>query len=400
LTVEEDYSRQLGFTVELRYEGKARFLSPVLPNSKDFAPTSLPAFFNPASKLSRDIAVLFLKAYFENREITVCEPLAGTGVRSIRFILETNLVNYVLANDISRNAYQLIKINAKLNNVEDRLEASNLDANELLAARGRGRPRFDYVDIDPAGSPAKYMENGFRGCGKNSVLGATATDLSALTGAKPFSCLRKYDSYSVKTPFLKEVSIRILAGFAVRTAARIGLAAEPVFTFLKSYYTRVFVKVSPGIDKAKKLLREIGWISYCPRCLALYVYRTSDTPISICKRCLSTIHPVGPLWLGRLCSEEIIKKMLNYANREHEIYGEAVNLLEQLLEEDTSIIGYYPVNVISSILKVRPVKPNNVIEELREKGYRATSTHLDPSAFKTDAPPEIIKEVFLHLARK
>lgn len=398
--MEEDYSRQLGFKVELRYEGKARFLSPVLPDSKDFAPTSLPAFFNPASKLSRDIAVLFLKAYFENREITVCEPLAGTGIRSIRFILETDLVNYVLANDISRNAYQLIKINAKLNNVEDKLEASNLDANELLAARGRGRPRFDYVDIDPAGSPAKYMENGFRGCGKNSVLGATATDLSALTGAKPFSCLRKYDSYSVKTPFLKEVSIRILAGFAVRTAARIGLAAEPVFTFLKSYYTRVFVKVSPGIDKAKKLLREIGWISYCPRCLAIYVYRISDTPVSICKSCLSTIQTAGPLWLGRLCNEEIIKKMLYYASREHEIYGEAVNLLEQLLEEDTSIIGYYPVNTVSSILKERPVKPNDVIQELRERGYKATPTHLDPSAFKTNAPPEIIMEVFRHLARK
>lgn len=396
----EDYSRLLGFRVEMRYEGKARFLSPALPSSRDFAPTSLPAFFNPASKLSRDMAVLFLKSYFENKKIAVCEPLAGTGVRSIRFIVESELVDYVLANDISSNAYQLIKLNAKLNNVEDRLEASNLDANELLAARGRGKPRFDYVDIDPAGSPARFMENGFRGCGKDSVLGATATDLSALTGSKPLSCLRKYDSYTVKTPFSKEVSMRILAGFMVRTAARIGLAAEPVLAFVKNYYTRIFVRVFPGIDRAKRLLREIGWISYCPRCLALYACRISDTPVSICRRCSSLIQSTGPLWLGRLCNDEIVGKMLNYALSESEIYSEAAALLKQLLGEDTTILGYYPVNTVSSTLKVNPVKPSRVIEELKSRGYKATSTHLDLSAFKTDAPPEIIKEAYLFLSRK
>lgn len=396
----EELKRMFSFPIELRHEGKARFLSPLLPSSRDFAPSSLPAFFNPASRLSRDIAVLFLKAYFENRKITLCEPLAGTGVRSIRIILETGLIDYALANDISKNAYELIKVNAKLNNVEDKLEASNLDANELLASRGRGKPRFNYVDIDPAGSPARFMENGFRGCGKNSILGATATDLSALTGSKPLSCLRKYDSISVKTPFLKEVAIRVLAGFMVRTAARIGLAAEPVFAFLKDYYTRVFVKVSPGIDYAKKILRQIGWISYCPRCLALYMYKINDVPVSSCTRCSSFLSITGPLWLGKLFSEEIVRKMFEYAYGQLEMYREAASLLEYLLNEDTSLIGYYPVNTVSSILKVNPVKPRIVIEELRNRGYKASLTHLDYSAFKTDAPIEIIKDVFSSLSRR
>jgi tRNA (guanine26-N2/guanine27-N2)-dimethyltransferase len=394
----EELKRMFSFPVELRYEGRARFLSPLLPSSRGFAPSSLPAFFNPASKLSRDLAVLFLKAYFENGKITLCEPLAGTGVRSIRIILETGLVDYALANDISKNAYELIKVNAKLNNVEDKLEASNLDANELLASRGRGKPRFNYVDVDPAGSPARFMENGFRGCGRNSILGATATDLSALTGSKPLSCLRKYDSHPVKTPFLKEVAIRVLAGFMVRTAARIGLAAEPVFAFLKDYYTRVFVKVSPGIDRAKKILKQIGWICYCPRCLALYTYRVNDVPVSSCTRCLSPLLSAGPLWLGKLFSEEVVRKMLEHAYGGLDIYREAASLLEYMLNEDTSLIGYYPVNTISSILKVNPVKPRIIVDKLRDRGYRASLTHLDYSAFKTDAPPEIVKDVFLSLS--
>jgi tRNA (guanine26-N2/guanine27-N2)-dimethyltransferase len=69
-----------------------------------------------------------------------------------------------------------------------------------------------------------------------------------------------------------------------------------------------------------------------------------------------------------------------------------------MLNEDTSLIGYYPVNTISSILKVNPVKPRIIVDKLRDRGYRASLTHLDYSAFKTDAPPEIIKDVFLSLS--
>ncbi|MEM1584082.1 MAG: tRNA (guanine(26)-N(2))-dimethyltransferase [Nitrososphaerota archaeon] len=396
----EEFRKMLSFPVELRHEGRATFLSPILPSTREFAPTSLPAFFNPASKLSRDIAVLFLKAYFEDRKISICEPLAGIGVRSIRLILETGLIDHALVNDISKNAYELIKVNAKINNVEDKLEVSVLDANELLASRGRGKPRFDYVDVDPAGSPAKFMENSFRGCGKNSILGATATDLSALTGSKPLSCLRKYDSYVMKTPFFKEVAVRVLAGFMVRTAARIGLAAEPVFAFLKDYYTRVFVRVSPGIEDAKKLLRQVGWIAYCPRCFTIYTYKIGEESISCCPTCMKPISSSGPLWLGRLCREEIVYKMHRHAYANLELYREAAKLLEEILQEDTSIVGYYPVNSIASILKISPVKPKAIIEELRNRGYKSSTTHFDSTAFKTEASSEVIKEMFLYMLSK
>ncbi|MEN2974283.1 MAG: tRNA (guanine(10)-N(2))-dimethyltransferase [Candidatus Caldarchaeales archaeon] len=399
MEISEDYRKLLGFDVELRREGRAVFLAPKLPEKKNYPPTSLPVFYNPASRSSRDMAVLFLKAFFEGEKISICEPLAGTGVRSIRLILETGLVDYALVNDISSNAYELIKINAKLNNVEGILEASNIDGNELLAARGRGRPRFRYVDIDPTGSPSRFLENGLRGCGKNSVLGVTATDLSALTGAKPRSCLRKYDSYPVKTPFLREVAVRILAGFVVRTASRLGLSSEPVFSFLKDYYVRVFVKVSPGIEKAKKLLESIGWLSYCSRCLSIYVFRVGDIPVCRCSRCSLEIPSIGPLWLGELCSRELAEKMLRYSYEDRDLYSEVVSTIEYIVHEDTSLIGYYPVNLLASTFRVNPIKPRKIVEELNNMGYRATLTHLDRAAFKTDASIETIREIFTSTLR-
>lgn len=384
----------LGFEVELRAEGKVRFLCPKLPSEKGYAPTALPAFFNPVSKPSRDMAVLFVRRFFKGRRIRACEPLAGTGVRSIRLAVESNIIEKVLANDISHNAYELIRRNALLNGVEEVVEASNIDANELLASRGRGRPRFDYVDIDPAGSPAPFMENGFRGCGRGGVLGATATDMTALVGAKPESCLRKYDALPLRSaPFSKEIALRILAGFMVRTAARLKLAAKPILSFQRDHYARVFVVVEPGIERAKKLLREIGWVSYCPDCMSIQRVERARPPPDRCP-CGGIASHSGPLWLGELTDRMLVKEMLEDAMREQEIYGDVVKMLEALAEEDTSIIGYYPVNFLASKFRRNPVKPRVLMEMLREMGYRATATHIDSSGVKTDAPPDVLREAF------
>jgi len=392
--------KRLGYRVELRYEGKVKFYSPPLPSSKGYAPTSLPVFFNPVSKPNRDVTILFLATYFEGKKARMCEALAGTGVRSIRIAIETDVAEEIIANDISNKAYELIRLNAELNGVEEIVKASNLDANELLAMCGRGRPRYDYVDIDPAGSPAKFMENGFRGCGRGAILGATATDMSALAGTKVESCMRKYAAKSLRTPFSKELALRILTGFMVKTAARLGLAATPLLSFQKDHYARVFVRVERGINPAKERLRKMGWISYCPKCMAIYAKKWLEEPLTICDICGSKIDYAGPLWLGELTDKEIAFKIFSRAYEDPEVYRESLKLLDALRKEDTTLIGYFPVNVLAEKLKTSPIKPLKLIKGLKELGYRATITHIDPSGIKTDAPPEILDEVFRSIRAK
>ncbi|MCX8187394.1 MAG: tRNA (guanine(10)-N(2))-dimethyltransferase [Nitrososphaeria archaeon] len=395
-----EVAKKLGYEVELRFEGKAKFYSPPLPSPKGYAPSSLPVFFNPVSKPNRDITILFLAAYFEGRKIRVCEALAGTGVRSIRIAVETVVAEEIIANDVSRNAYELIKINAELNGVGDIVRASNADANELLAMCGRGRPRYDYVDIDPAGSPAKFVENGFRGCNRGAVLGATATDMSALAGAKAESCMRKYSAKPLKTPFSKELGLRILAGFMVKTAARLGLASTPILSFQKDHYARVFVKVERGINSAKEKLRRMGWISYCPKCLAIYTRKWVEEPSTTCEICGTRIDYGGPLWLGELTDKELVSKILSRAYDDPSTYKESLKLLDALAKEDTSLIGYFPVNALAEKLRSSPVGPSKIIEGLTEIGYKATTTHIDPGGIRTDAPPKVVDEVFRRLCVK
>jgi len=387
-------AEKLGYEVELRKEGKVSFYTPKLPSEKGYAPTSLPVFFNPVSKPNRDITILLLASRYQGRKIRICEALAGTGVRSIRIAKETDVAEEIIANDISPKAYELIKLNAELNQVDGIVRASNLDANELLAMCGRGRPRYDYVDIDPAGTPAHFLENGFRGCGRGAILGATATDMSALAGAKPEPCIRKYDAKPLRTPFSKELALRILLGFMVRTAARLGLAATPILCFRKDHYVRVFVEVEGGKTPAKERLRKLGWISYCPKCMKIYASKRIEEPVTSCSKCGSRIDYGGPLWLEKMNDEQLAADMLRRAREDFEIYREVIKPLEALSREDTSIIGYFPINALAERLKKPPIKPSKLIQKLRELGYKATVTHIDPSGVKTDAPLEAISQIF------
>lgn len=60
--------------------------------------------------------------------VTVLEALSATGLRSVRFAKEIEGIKKIVANDISRDAYELIKQNIIHNDVEDIVEATNSDA--------------------------------------------------------------------------------------------------------------------------------------------------------------------------------------------------------------------------------------------------------------------------------
>ena len=85
---------KIGFPTEIVQEGEVKVLVPKLEEfvklPSEYAPSKAPVFYNPVMELNRDFAVLVLQAYqrMVNREISVCEPLAGCGIRGIRFVAE------------------------------------------------------------------------------------------------------------------------------------------------------------------------------------------------------------------------------------------------------------------------------------------------------------------------
>ncbi len=188
---------EAGFPSEIVKEGKARIIVPKLKafvkDPSDYAPSKAPVFYNPVMELNRDIAVLAVQAFrrIVNREISICEPLTGSGIRGVRFGTEIKGVS-VLVGDITERAAQLALRNVELNGLQDRVKVEHNEANCLLSCHGAPKKRFDVVDVDPFGCPVPYLDSAVRALRGNGLLAVTATDLAPLCGVNEKACIRKY----------------------------------------------------------------------------------------------------------------------------------------------------------------------------------------------------------------
>ena len=81
----------------------------------------LAVFYNPVMKFNRDVSVFLLKA-LPDKKLQVCDLLAGTGIRSIRFLqqLKKSKIKNITINDFSDNAVKKIKENLRLNKIKNK----------------------------------------------------------------------------------------------------------------------------------------------------------------------------------------------------------------------------------------------------------------------------------------
>ncbi len=382
-------------------EGKVKFLAPSISKEEikhGFSPSKLPVFFNPKAKLSRDFSVIVVKILSKifKEPIRICEPLAGCGIRTIRIIKEANNIEKAIVGDINPKAIEIIKHNITLNKVENYVEVYNIDANYLLLSYAISRKKFHYIDIDPTGSPVPFLESAFKSLEKNGIIGFTATDIAPLCGTYPRTCIRKYYAKPLKSPFSKEVALRILISFAVLTAARFKLSFNPIISFFDEYYIRVFGKIDKGAKKVDKNLEKLGWLTYCKKCLHREVIEGIWPKIDpYCQLCNHEVDYAGPLWIGNTCDKDFCQKMLNEINESYpNNFSKAKKIIKLLKGEIDYPPFYYISHEISSYIKKPPPKLNYIIEKINSKNFLATPTHFDPKGFKTNAPLEFILEVF------
>ena len=158
----------LSYPTETIKEGNVKALVPKLKAfaklPSDYAPSKAPVFYNPVMELNRDIAVLALQAYqrMADHEIVACEPLTGCGLRGIRFAAEVEGVRKVVMNDISEKAFLLASFNVKSNRLARKATVKHEEANLLLSRYSAPHRRFDTIDIDPFGSPVRFLESAVR----------------------------------------------------------------------------------------------------------------------------------------------------------------------------------------------------------------------------------------------
>jgi len=366
--------REGGFGEKEIVEGVTRLLVPNVPSPQDGD-----VFYNPVQSLSRDFSIC---VYSAMRPRTFCDPLSGTGARGIRIAKEVPEIAVTCA-DRNERACDSIRGNAHLNDLlvgERAVEGSSIEvvrenANALLSKRC-----WDAVDIDPFGSPVPFLDLAAQSAGK--FLAITATDPAALCGVYPRVSFRKYLSRTVKTEFYHEVGIRVLAGFAVRMAAKYECALRPLVCHSSNHYYRVYFEKKRGASRTDNSLSQVGFLSWCPECT--FRSETAGGPPEKCPFCgTGGMKEIGPLYVGPLFDSAVCEEALSQAEKRG-FLGAGI-LLSKIAKEAQLPAFHYDHHALSSYGGFGPEKLERFLSRLRGEGKLAERTHFSETGFRTDA---------------
>jgi len=360
-----------------------------------YEPSWAPVFYNPKQILNRDLSVVALNALARLSnfdEFRVLDALAGSGVRALRYCLEVPNVSLAIANDIDTEAFTLIKENIKLNNAEATVRACRLDANALMYLWKSLGKTFEFIDIDPFGSPAPFVRSSLWCVRRGGAVGYTATDTAPLSGVKWIAGSRKYDVRLTKTDTPHEIGLRVLLGYICRRAAEIDRFIEPLVSFAKYHYFRVIVRVGKSASKASEVIEKcLGYLMYCRRCYYREIVPTSDIPRnSLCPFCNGQLIAVGPLWTCNMFNEDFLNNMLSLVESSEFEYlptrQDSRELLKLLIAESHVNGLAYNISSPARVRKVNMPPRDAVIECLRARGFQASQTHVGGQLVRTNAP--------------
>ena len=307
-----------------------------------------------------------------NKPINILDGLAASGVRGIRLANEVEGDFTITINDWSKDAYLLIKKNLEKYEFKN-VVVSNKNLNVLLSER-----KFDYIDLDPFGSPVYFIDSAIRGIYNNGILACTATDTATLCGVYPQVCLRRYGTKSFNSPVMHETGIRILVGFICREAVKYDKGIEPLACYATDHYFRIYLRVRNGVKFANQSTSNMKYVD------KKILLALNKKPIRI-----------GPLWLGKIQNKNVIKELrTDFFGRKFNTRGVLLKMLDLLEDEADASPFFYSTEFFSSSLKISPPGIKYICGKLREKDYKAVRTHFSPTGFKTNAPKDEIELIF------
>jgi len=377
-------------------EGAARIVIPDFELAqKGPASSRMPVFYNPAMRTGRDMCVLAVGRIGLSRPLKAVDGLAGSGVRAIRLALETGLeFERLVANDRDSRSFHNIMANIARNGLDGKVEPTGMDLAALLSPE-----RWDYIDIDPFGSPVEFVPAAARAVRHGGMLGITATDTGPLCGTNPSTCLRRYGAASMRSEYMHETAARILAGFCVRQAASLDIGLRPLLAQSGEHYIRIYFRANRAIRAAQESLSSLGYIDEQRRVMTM----AQGSPV--------IGRTAGPLWLGPLFDREFLAGMAGELDRR--LSGAALGsagasplatpypvsrMLGLMLQEADMPAFFYELDAVASRAAVNPAPMAPLLEALRASGFRASPTHFCPTGFRTDATGAEMEAVFRSVA--
>ena len=280
-------------------------------------------FLNPAMAPARTRSVLLLADALENgwlvageKPIRVLDALCATGVRVRRWRNEipANLQQRlrISANDLDEFALNWTRISHithppevivdqefeddRYNRVPSGEIINGIHIQQLDARVAMMESAFQWVDLDPFGSPVSFLDSAIQCLSRSGVLEVTATDTAALTGSSPSSMARRYGAKGLVDIYAHDDAVRILLGLIATSAARLDKKIKPILALFDGHHVRVSVQLKTSKEGASEITQNMGWR-----------VRGEDVPYRF------VTHPnadqlenaSGPMWIGPLWDAEI-----------------------------------------------------------------------------------------------
>lgn len=392
----------------------------------------------------------------------ILDALSATGLRALRYAQEIPFATSITANDMSPDAVRSIALNVRHNQLESKITSHTSNAlahmysvafpPETSHGPEHVNQRYDVIDLDPYGTAAPFIDAALHALNDGGMLCVTCTDSGVFASCgyseKTFSL---YGGMPIKGPHSHEGGLRLILHSIATSAARYGLAIEPLLSLSIDFYIRVFVRVrkSPADVKflaSKTMLAydcDAGCGSWTTQPLGRvqkvqgkgpninWKHSIAQAPSSdrFCEHCGNKTHVAGPMWGGPIHNASFIEKMLaDVQNADKEVYA-THERVEGML--DTALDEIFVSNYVAEkgpqhpdfILKTAPeqvdqqpffVIPSSLAKvlhcqapseaaikgALRHAGYRATRSHCKPGSVKTEAPFSAIWEIMREWVRQ
>ncbi|MGC9310150.1 MAG: hypothetical protein ACP5E4_00320 [Candidatus Aenigmatarchaeota archaeon] len=361
-------------------EGKLKIYESI----EDIPTKKMGAFYNPEMCFDRSLSEFIIQALQPRK---VLDGMSASGVRGLRYASVLPESEVVL-NELSPDAVRLIKKNLRANRkalgtAKVRVENKNLY--KIL-----GEEMFDFIDIDPFGSPVYFLESAARSIRNGGAVALTATDTAALFGTSPDASLRKYGVRSLRCDFSKELGLRILITAAIRKFAEYEIAFTPAFSYCRRHYFRVVGQVRRGAGRADNLLNGFEYVSYCQKC----GWREYGI-IEKCRHCKNKTNLIGPIYTGDFASKAMCGEMLKYwwqKAKELDSKGKFIpdyTRFIRMVSEEQGYPLFYDVHWICKRNKCAIKKTETLIKELN-----GVKTHFLGTGIKTKKPfNELLKSL-------
>jgi tRNA (guanine26-N2/guanine27-N2)-dimethyltransferase len=330
-------------------------------------------FYNPDMVLDRDLGVAFARAHFGPGSARGWDMLSATGARGLRLLVESGAFGSFLFTEAHPDAAEVLRQNSE-----------PIPGTTVRSADARTLPPeapFDYVDIDPYGSPLPFIPTALRAVRPGGILAATATDLMVLAGVQPGACERIYGAHPVRGRLGPESGLRILLAYFARAARADARTIRPRLAYVRGHHLRVYLEILESTESTPS--DPVGWAG-AEDWVGPY---------------LGDRGPYGPMWLGTLIDPTIAPRLeappTSARPRETEEFLGRIRS-----EAAVAHPFYYEANELAGALGLAfPPSREGLARALTDQGFRFTRTHMRPEGFRTDAPRVVVEATTVELSR-